>query len=253
MSAPKIVSRDEWLAARKSLLQEEKQFTRQRDALGRKRRELPWVKIDKDYVFDGAEGKVSLDDLFEGRSQLLVYHFMFAPEWTQGCKSCSLLADHYDPAIVHLNHRDVTMVTVSRAPIEKLLAFRQRMGWQFRWLSSFANDFNRDFRVRFTRDERDSGLAIYNYVSEPYPISDLPGLSVFTQDEAGNVFHTYSTYARGLDILINAYNLLDLTPKGRNEEDAPGMSWVRHHDRYDAKEFVDPWIETPEELAGAAK
>jgi len=226
-------------------LHDEKHFTRLRDDLSRKRRELPWVRIDKEYLFDGPQGKVSLADLFDGRSQLLVYHFMFAPEWSQGCKSCSLLADHYDPAIVHLNHRDVSMVTVSRAPLEKLLSFKKRMGWDFQWVSSFSNDFNRDFHVFFTEEERASGLAIYNYESPAYPISDLPGLSAFARDEAGNVYHTYSTYARGLDIFINAYNLLDLVPKGRNEEDAPGMSWVRHHDRYDAPTFIDPWMEQP--------
>lgn len=249
MKTPKIVSRNEWFAARKAHLKDEKQFTRLRDDLSRKRRELPWVKIEKAYLFDGPNGKISLGDLFDGRSQLLVYHFMFAPEWTQGCKSCSLLADHYDPAIIHLNHRDVSMITVSRAPLEKLLPFKRRMGWNFTWVSSFGNDFNRDFGVYFTPEERSSGLAIYNYESPPFPISDLPGLSAFARDEAGNLYHTYSTYARELDMLINAYNLLDLAPKGRDEGDAPGMSWVRHHDRYDGLPFVDPWVETPERVA----
>jgi predicted dithiol-disulfide oxidoreductase (DUF899 family) len=168
---------------------------------------------------------------------------MFDPEWSQGCKSCSLLADHYNPAIIHLEHRDVSMVTVSRAPLDKLLAFRDRMGWSFKWVSSFSNDFNRDFQVSFTQEERNSGLAIYNYISQPYPISELPGLSVFYKDAGGDIFHTYSTYARGLDIFLNVYNLLDVVPKGRDEENFPGMSWVRHHDRYDGKPFVDPWME----------
>ncbi len=186
---------------------------------------------------------VALADLFDGRSQLLVYHFMFAPEWSQGCKSCSFLADNYEPSVLHLQHRDTTLVTVSRAPLDKLQAFRKRMGWNFTWVSSFKNDFNKDFGVYFTDEERNSGLSIYNYVSGPYPISDLPGLSVFTRDSAGNVFHTYSTYARGLDIFINTYNLLDVTPKGRDEEGMTNMDWLRHHDRYDDPNFVDPWLE----------
>lgn len=249
MKTYKVVSRDEWLARRNELLREEKELTRLRDQLSAKRREHPWLKVEKEYLFDSTEGKQSLADLFDGRQQLLVYHFMFAPEWSQGCKSCSLLADHYDPAIIHLSHRDVSMATVSRAPLTKLQAFRKRMGWNFKWVSSGGNDFNRDFGVYFTEEERNSGLAVYNYVSEPYPISDLPGLSVFYQDEAGNIFHTYSTYARGLDIFIGAYNFLDLVPKGRDEEDFPGMSWVRHHDRYDDPTFVDPWMEQPEPAA----
>ena len=239
----KVTSREDWLKARIALLAKEKELTRQRDELARERRELPWVKVEKDYIFDAPEGKVPLAALFEGRSQLIVYHFMFDPEWSQGCKSCSLLADHYNPAIIHLNHRDVSMVTVSRAPLDKLLAFKERMGWTFKWVSSFSNDFNGNFQVSFTQEERNSGLAIYNYVSQPYPISELPGLSVFYKDAAGDIFHTYSTYARGLDIFLNVYNLLDVVPKGRDEEDFPGMSWVRHHDRYDGQPFIDPWME----------
>ena len=246
MKTGQVVSREQWLTARKSHLREEKDFTRLRDQLSAKRRELPWVKVEKEYLFDGREGKVSLADLFEGRHQLLVYHFMFAPEWSQGCKSCSLLADHYDPAIIHLNHRDVSMTTVSRAPITKLQAFRERMGWGFNWVSSEGNDFNRDYGVYFTDEERNSGLAVYNYVSEPYPISDLPGLSVFYRDDNGDIFHTYSTYARGLDMFIGTYNFLDLVPKGRDEDDFPGMGWVRHHDRYEDTTFVDPWLEQPQ-------
>jgi predicted dithiol-disulfide oxidoreductase (DUF899 family) len=194
-------------------------------------------------MFDGPDGRQSLANLFDGHSQLIVYHFMFDPDWSQGCKSCSFVADHYNPAIVHLAHRDVSMVTVSRAPIEKLLAFRDRMGWSFPWVSSFHNDFNRDFQVSYNEDERNSGLAIYNYNSQPFPISEAPGLSVFTKDEAGNIFHTYSTYARGLDIFIGAYNFLDIVPKGRDEEGIPIMSWLRHHDRYDDANFIDPWLE----------
>lgn len=251
LPAQKIVSRNEWLQARIALLKQEKELTRLRDRLSEQRRDLPWVKLEKDYVFDDQDGKQSLSDLFNGHSQLLIYHFMFAPEWSQGCKSCSLLADHYDPAIVHLNHRDVTLVTVSRAPIEKLLAFRKRMGWNFKWVSSGANDFNRDFGVYFTQEELNSGLSLYNYVSQPYPITNLPGLSVFCRDESGAIYHTYSTYSRGLDSFLNVYNFLDLVPKGRDEADLPGMGWVRHHDRYDVSNFIDPWMEHPENQAGS--
>lgn len=238
-----VTSREEWLKARIALLEKEKELTRARDELARQRRELPWVKLEREYEFDAPEGKVTLGDLFAGRSQLIVYHFMFDPEWSQGCKSCSLVADHYEPAIIHLEHRDVSMATVSRAPLEKLLVFQKRMGWKFKWVSSFSNSFNRDFRVSYTPGELKSELSVYNYVSQPYPISELPGLSVFYKNAEGEVFHTYSTYARGLDIFLNVYNLLDVVPKGRDEEDAPDMSWVRHHDRYDGKPFVDPWLE----------
>lgn len=252
MSAhPNVVSRDQWLVVRKQLLREEKEFTRARDSLSAKRRELPWVKVEKAYTFDGADGPVSLADLFDGRGQLLVYHFMFAPDWTQGCKSCSLVADHYEPIGVHLAHRDTTLVTVSRAPIDKILAFRERMGWTFNWVSSGRNDFNRDYCVYYTPEEREQGLAIYNYESSPFPISDLPGLSVFTRDASGDIYHTYSTYARGLDIFLNVYNFLDMTPKGRDEENIEIMSWVRHHDRYGVPGFVDPWVEADAAKAGA--
>ena len=243
MATHSIVSREQWLAARKTLLRQEKEFTRRRDQLSQQRRDLPWVKVDKQYQFHGVDGPQSLADLFSGRSQLIVYHFMFAPEWSQGCKSCSLLADHYDPAIVHLNHRDVTMVTVSRAPLEKLLAFQKRMGWSFPWVSVIGEEFNRDYGVYFTDQERSAGLAIYNYDSPPYPLSDLPGLSVFHRDADGQIYHTYSTYARGLDLFLNVYNLLDVGPRGRDEGDGSTMGWVRHHDRYDDTNFVDPWME----------
>ena len=248
----KVVSHDEWLAARKAHLAKEKELTKLRDELSRQRQELPWVKVEKNYVFDTPQGKRTLAELFDGRSQLIVYHFMFDPAWSQGCKSCSFLADHYDPSVIHLEHRDVTMVTVSKAPLAKLEAFRQRMGWTFTWASSFGNDFNRDFGVSFTDDELHSDHAIYNYDRKPYPIRELPGLSVFAKDDDGNIFHTYSTYARGLDIFLTAYHLLDVVPKGRDEADAPGMSWLRHHDRYDDKNFVDPWNEKPAATAAAA-
>lgn len=250
MTNHKVVSQEEWTTARKKLLNDEKDFTRRRDQLSEQRRELPWVKVEKNYVFESPDGSQTLADLFGEHSQLIVYHFMFDPEWSQGCKSCSFLADHYNPAVIHLQHRDVSLVTVSRAPLEKLLAFRERMGWSFPWVSSFKNDFNRDFGVSFTPQELDSELTIYNYVSKPYPITELPGLSVFFKDDDGSIYHTYSTYARGLDIFITTYNLLDTAPKGRDEEEFPSMSWLRHHDRYDDKNFVDPWLEKP---AGSAK
>ena len=243
MTKHKIVSREEWLAARKAHLAKEKQLTHQREELSRERRELPWVKVEKEYVFDSPEGKVTLADLFDGRSQLIVYHFMFDPEWSQGCKSCSFVADHYNPTVIHLKHRDASLVTISKAPIKKLTEFRKRMGWTFPWVSSFGNDFNRDFHVSFTEQELTSGLGVYNYDRKPYPITELPGMSVFFRDDEGNIFHTYSTYARGLDIFLTTYHLLDLVPKGRDEEDTPGMAWLRHHDRYDDKNFVDPWNE----------
>ncbi|WP_459554522.1 DUF899 domain-containing protein [Lacunimicrobium album] len=241
---PQPTTRSTWLAARKALLKKEKELTHLREQLADERRNLPMVKLDQDYTFDGPTGPVTLSELFDGCSQLLIYHFMFAPEWSQGCKSCSAIADHYDDTIIHLRHRDTNLVTVSRAPIEKLLAFRDRMGWTFPWVSSGNNRFNSDYGVYFTEEELKNPLSIYNYVSPPYPITDLPGLSVFTRDEAGNIYHTYSTYARGLDPFLNFYNFLDLTPKGRDEApDAPGMDWLRHHDNYEAPHCVDPWAE----------
>lgn len=242
-SSHRVVSRQQWLAARKAHLVKEKEFTRLRDQLSHEARQLPWVKLDKSYVFDSQTGSATLADLFDGRSQLLVYHFMFAPEWSQGCKSCSLLADHFDPLVIHMNHRDVSMAVVSRAPIDKLQAFRQRMGWSFDWVSSFRNDFNQDFGVSFTDEQTRSGLPIYNYDGTPFPFKEAPGLSVFHRDAAGDIYHTYSTYSRGLDIYLGVYNFLDITPKGRDEEHAPGMAWVRHHDRYDDVNFIDPWAE----------
>jgi predicted dithiol-disulfide oxidoreductase (DUF899 family) len=239
-----IVSREEWLVARKELLKKEKEFTRLRDELSSERRKLPWVKVDKNYVFDGPHGKETLPELFGGHSQLIVYHFMFDPDWSEGCKSCSLLADHYNPAIVHLRHRDVSMVTISRAPLEKLLAFRKRMGWTFKWVSSFENDFNRDFNVTFTADELERKAAYYNYKSGTFPVTEAPGISVFFKDDRGNIFHTYSSYARGLDIFIGTYNLLDIVPKGRDEDGLRySMEWIRHHDRYEDDTFVDPYVE----------
>jgi predicted dithiol-disulfide oxidoreductase (DUF899 family) len=233
MDAHKIVSQDEWLAARRALLAREKEFTLARDALSRERRALPWVKVDKSYAFDGPNGKKTLADLFDGRSQLIVYHFMFAPGWGEGCKSCSYVADHIDSTIPHLNARDVSFAVVSRAPWNELQPFKQRMGWRFSWVSSHGNDFNRDYHVTFTPREVESGKADYNYRMDPQSDAEMPGVSVFYKDERGDIFHTYSSYARGLDILMGTYNYLDLVPKGRGEDGLDfTMAWVRHHDRY---------------------
>jgi predicted dithiol-disulfide oxidoreductase (DUF899 family) len=228
----RVVSREDWLAARRQLLSEEKEFTRRRDQLSAQRRALPWVRVEKDYVFDTPDGKETLADLFDGRSQLMVYHFMFGPEWEQGCPSCSFLSDHIDGANWHLPQRDVTLLAVSRAPLAQIEAFKARMGWRFKWVSSYGSDFNYDFHVSFTKEELAKGKVDYNYdMVEGY--DELPGLSVFYKDENGDVFHTYSAYARGLDMLVGAYNYLDLAPKGRDEAALPWtMAWVRHHDRY---------------------
>src|ERR1700704_180725 len=232
MKNPEIVSQDEWLVARKDLLAREKEFNRQRDALSAARRRLPWGKIDKKYVFDGPNGKQTLADLFEGRSQLIVYHFMLGPGWEEGCKSCSYLADHFDGANRHLPHRDVTFVVISRAPLSEIEAYQKRMGWRFKWLSSHDTEFNFDYHVSFTEEEEKANQVYYNYRTDEFISDELPGLSVFSKDENGDVFHTYSTYARGLDILVGAYNFLDLVPKGRDENPDSTMDWVRRHDEY---------------------
>lgn len=229
----KIVSNEEWLAARKGFLAKEKEFTRLRDELSRQRRELPWVKVEKTYVFDGPNGKESLSDLFAGRGQLIVYHFMFGPDWNEGCPSCSFWADNYDGIVVHLQHRDVSLVAISRAPLEKLEAYKKRMGWSFEWVSSFHNDFNRDYQVSFTPEEQKT--AVYNYKPEGFGSSEAPGISVFAKGEDGQIFHTYSCYARGLDAFNGAYQLLDIVPKGRDEQGLPyPMAWVRRHDKYES-------------------
>jgi predicted dithiol-disulfide oxidoreductase (DUF899 family) len=236
MQPRKIVSQEEWLAARKAHLAKEKELTRARDELSRQRRELPWVMVDKRYVFDGPNGKETLGDLFAGRSQLIVYHFMLGPGWEQGCPSCSFLSDHFDGSAVHLAQRDVTLIAVSRAPYAEIARFKQRMGWRFKWVSSYADDFNRDYHVSFSKDEIEAGKAVYNYAVGTFPSEEAPGVSVFYKDDKGDIFHTYSAYARGLDILVGTYNLLDLAPKGRDEAGLPWtMAWVRHHDRYDSQ------------------
>ena len=229
----RIVSEAEWLIARKDLLKREKEFTRQRDALSAARRELPVVKVEKEYIFEGPNGKETLADLFDGRSQLIVYHFMFGPGWEEGCKSCSYLADHFDGANWHLPHRDVTLVVVSRAPLSEFTPYKKRMGWRFKWVSSDGSDFNFDYHVSFTEEEEKKNKINYNYSTGEFISDELPGLSVFLKDENSDVFHTYSTYARGLDSLVGAYNFLDLVPKGRDENSDSTMSWVRRHDQYD--------------------
>jgi predicted dithiol-disulfide oxidoreductase (DUF899 family) len=235
MERHRIVSQDEWLVARRAHLAEEKAFTRARDALSRQRRELPWVKVEKPYVFDGPNGKATLAELFAGKSQLIVYHFMLGPGWEAGCPSCSLLADHFDGAVIHLAQRDVTFVVVSRAPLAQIEAFKRRMSWHFKWVSSFGNDFNYDYHVSSTPEQKANGGVSYNYQDNTeFPSEEAPGASVFYKSATGDVYHTYSSYGRGLDTLIGTYNMLDLAPKGRDEDDlAWSMAWVRHHDRYD--------------------
>lgn len=242
MTQPRIVSRDEWLAARKDLLAKEKALTHAKDALAAERRNLPMVKVDKEYAFDTPEGRRTLAGLFDGRSQLMIYHFMMSPNWSEGCPSCSLLADHLDGAVIHLAQRDVTLLCVSRASLPQIEAFRKRMGWRFTWVSSNGSDFNFDFNVSFTPEQIASGKLYYNYDENGgFPIEEAHGLSVFYRDGTGTVYHTYSTYARGGDILIGAYNYLDLAPKGRDEAGLDfSMAWVRHHDRYGAGYVVDP-------------
>ncbi len=230
---PAVVSEAEWLVARKELMAREKEFTRQRDALSAARRKLPMVKIDNEYAFDGPGGKETLADLFDGRSQLVVYHFMLGPGWEEGCKSCSFLADHFDGAGWHLPHRDVTLVVVSRAPLNEIEQYQKRMGWRFKWVSSHGSDFNFDYHVSFTKEEEEKNEAYYNYQAGEFMMDELPGLSVFYKDENGDIFHTYSTYARGLDQLVGTYNFLDLVPKGRDENPDSTMDWVRRHDEYD--------------------
>jgi predicted dithiol-disulfide oxidoreductase (DUF899 family) len=228
-----IVTRNQWLAARRALLVREKELTRQADQIARERRALPWVRVEKNYLFDTRDGRRPLADLFDGCRQLLMQHFMLAPGWEQGCKSCSYMADHTDPTIAHLAQRSVAFVAVSRAPLVEIERFRKRMGWQFRWVSSHGTDFNGDFGVSFTADEMARGEADYNFGGRPAG-EEMPGVSVFFKDEAGEVFHTYSTYGRGVEVMMHTYRLLDLTPDGRNEDGLDfTMAWVRHHDRYE--------------------
>lgn len=230
---PNIGTDEQWLAARLELLEAEKELVRHSDEVARRRRELPWVKVDKRYTFDTPAGERTLAELFAGRSQLLVQHFMFGPGWEQGCPSCSFMADHSDGMTAHLANRDVTFVVISRAPLPEIERFRRRMGWHFTWVSSFRSRFNYDFHVSFSAQEKAEDRVRYNFATQPFECEELPGVSVFCKDEAGDVFHTYSAYRRGVEVMMGTYRLLDLTPKGRNERDVPHkMEWVRHHDRY---------------------
>jgi len=233
MQPHKIVSREEWIEARKAHMAREKEFTRIRDRLAEERRALPWVKVDKEYAFDGPDGRVGFADLFKGRPQLIVQHFMFAPDWDAGCKSCSFWADGFERMIPHLAARDTRLVAVSRAPLSKLEAFEKRMGWTFDWYSSEGGDFNYDFAVSFTPEQIKTGHNSYNFGTSGFGIEEAPGISVFYRDETGHIFNTYSCFARGLDMMNAAYHYLDLTPLGRHEEGLPyPMDWVRLRDQY---------------------
>ena len=227
----KVVTRKEWIAERQELLAREKELTRLRDEVSRQRRELSWVRVQKEYIFEGPAGAETLADLFDGRSQLIVYHFMFGPGWEEGCRGCSFLSDHIDGANLHLPHHDVTLIAASHGPFAEFQAFKKRMGWNFKWVSSYGSDFNFDYGVSYTRDELSRGDVFHNYSMQKLRGEEQPGISVFYKDGTGAIYHTYSSYERGGDILIGAYNYLDLTPKGRNE--ASPMDWMRLHDRYE--------------------
>jgi predicted dithiol-disulfide oxidoreductase (DUF899 family) len=228
----KVVSPKAWLTARKQLLAKEKKFSKLRDLLNRQRRDLPWVKIQKEYVFDGPGGRKSLAQLFDGKSQLIVYHFMFGPGWGDGCPHCSFWADHYDNVNVHLAQRDTTLAVISRAPWKEIEPFKRRMGWRFNWFSSHGNDFNFDLHVSFTPEEIKSGTAVHNYARLDMEMDEREGVSAFYRDKKGDIYHTYSAYARGIDLLNTTYNFLDLTAKGRDENPEASQDWVRYHDRY---------------------
>jgi predicted dithiol-disulfide oxidoreductase (DUF899 family) len=227
----KVVSHCDWIEARSELLKKEKEFTRLRDQLSQQRRDLPWERVEKSYAFEGSNGKETLSDLFDRRSQLVVYHFMFAPDWDAGCPHCSHWADNFDRVIVHLNQRDVTMIAVSRAPYSKLIVYEERMGWNFKWVSSFDNDFNFDYQASFTPGQLAEKRAFYNFVEQDPGVSEREGVSIFYKDRKGDIFHTYSTYARGIDMMNVDYQYLDLVPKGR-DENGKGPFWVRRHDEY---------------------
>ena len=249
-----VVPENEWLAARKELLKKEKQWVRLRDELSAERRKLPWVKVETNYVFDTPNGKATLAELFAGRNQLVIYHFMFGPDWEEGCPSCSFVSDHRrDPGAFAA--RDVTLAVVSRAPLAKIEAFKQRMGWKFNWVSSYGGEFNADYHVSFSEEEIAQGEVNYNYMMQEFPSAEAPGMSVFIKDANGDVYHTYSTYGRGVEILMGTYSILDLVPKGRDENELEfSMAWVRYHDRYGTNEFADAdkpyWPETAEATNG---
>jgi predicted dithiol-disulfide oxidoreductase (DUF899 family) len=231
----KVVSKDEWLRARAQLLAREKEFTRVRDQLAQQRRDLPWERVEKEYIFEGASGKESLAQLFEGRSQLIVYHFMFDPNWEAGCKHCSFWADNFERNVIHLKHRDVTLVAVSRAPLEKIEAFKKRMGWTFKWVSSNRNDFNYDYYVSYRPEDLEKGEVYRNYRQTKSSMTEVAGISVFFKEPSGAVFHTYSCYERGLDMMNASYHMLDLVPKGRDEKNLSfPQAWVQYRDKYDA-------------------
>ncbi len=236
MQAHKTVSRAEWLDARRALLAKEKELLKAKDALRRETRELPWVKVDKDYVFEGPSGRETLSDLFAGRSQLIVKHFMLGPGWKEGCVGCSFGADQAEGSVIHLVNHDVMFVAVSRAPYPEIAAFHKRMGWRFKWVSSNGSDFNFDYHVSFTEADKAQNRSFYNFEAGPYIHDELPGYSVFYKDEGGDIFHTYSTFARGTELMGGVYGFLDVTPKGRNEPPGGNLSdWVRHHDKYEEK------------------
>lgn len=230
---PEIVSREDWIAARVAHLAEEKTFTRARAALAAKRRELPWVEIEEDYVFVGANGDIKMSDLFADKSQLVVYHFMYGDDWAEGCPSCSFWADSFNGIAPHLEARDASFAVISHAPYEQLAEYQKRMGWGFDWLSSGGNSFNSHYNVSFSDAEIEDGSATYNYKKSTFPSKEAPGISVFAKDDAGKIYHTYSTYSRGLDMLNGAYHYMDILPKGRDEDAlAYPQAWVRRHDQY---------------------
>jgi len=236
MQSHKIVSRDEWIAARRELLAKEKELLKAKDSVRRETRELPWVKVDKNYMFEGPDGKETLADLFAGRSQLVVKHFMMGPGWKEGCLGCSFGADQVDGSVVHLVNHDVMFVAISRAPYPEIADYHKRMGWKFKWVSSYGSDFNYDYNVSFTEADKARGKVFYNFEEIDYPFEEMPGYSVFYKDEAGDIFHTYSTFARGTELMGGVYGFLDVTPKGRNEPPGGNLtSWVRRHDEYEEK------------------
>ena len=234
MTTHEVVTKEQWIEARRALLAEEKAWTRERDRLAAKRRALPWVRVEKNYIFEGQNGQVTLAELFDGRTQLVVQHFMFGPDWQEGCPGCSLMADHIEAARLHFEHNDVSFVAVSRGPIERLQAYRKRMGWAFRWVSSAGNDFNFDYHVSFPEGTREGGV-FYNFTDRPDPgVDELAGVSVFHQDDDGRIYHTYSNYGRGSEPGLAVYHWLDIVPKGRNEtKNGNLMDWVKRHDRYE--------------------
>lgn len=234
MNKQQVVTREQWLDARKQHLEKEKEFTRLRDQLSRERRALPWVKLDKEYVFDTVDGRKNLAELFDGCSQLIIYHFMYGPDWEQPCPSCSYWADNFNGIDIHLRHRDIKLIAVSRTALATIEACKQRMGWSFPWVSSLGSDFNHDYHVSFTADEMEKAEMVYNYSTVSFPGEEAPGISVFYKNEKDEIFHTYSCYARGLDLLNGAYNYMDLAPKGRDEDGLPNtMAWLRRRDEYD--------------------